>query len=119
VKPTREDILQEQAKAALAGVPNIKVQQCMYFSMSSLNTSPVRVYVETDFCKIPKALQHRPANQTVEAWKLERAAWKAEAQRQARVAIGNAMAVLEDAMFQFEFVTDYGWAQLTITGGAK
>jgi hypothetical protein len=115
VKPNREDLLQEAAQKALAGVPNVKVQQCMYFSLSSLNASPVRVYVETVFCKVPP----RKPGQTIEESKRDRAEWKAQAQADARHAIVAASAVLKEAGFKFKPVEDYGWAQLTIEGGPK
>ena len=114
-----EDILQEAAKKALAGVPNVKVTQCMYISMSSLKTSPVRVFVETDFCTMPKELRFRPKTQSVEEWKLARTEWKAQAQADARHAIVAASVALKAAGFSFKSVEDYGWAQLTIIGGAK
>lgn len=115
MKPTREDILQEQVAAALKGIPHVIAQQCMYLSLAG-SMSPVRVYVETDFCK--RAPSRLP-NQSVADWKQARKEWKAQAQADARHAIVVASIALSRAGFQFKSVEDYGWAQLTILGGAK
>lgn len=113
MKPTKEDRLQEAAAAALKGVPHVKVQQCMYVSLSSLSASPVRVYVETDFCKLPP---YPPEVKTLDQRKAFRADWKKKSQPAASQAIILAMPVLEKAGFRVKLVQDYGWAQLTILG---
>jgi len=87
----------------------------MYVSMSTLAASPVRVYVETDYCKLPpKDPKHTP-----EERKLAVREWRAQAQADARHAVVMAGVVLKKAGFQFRSVEDYGWAQLTLTGGPE
>lgn len=108
MKPSREDLLQAAAQRALVGCPHVKVQQCMYVSMSTLAASPVRVYVETDYCKLPRTHD-----------KAQRAVWRAQAQAYARHAVVMAGVILKKAGFRFKSVEDYGWAQLTLTGGPE